>query len=272
MTNFEGRGSQRHPDDHEIVRTIEASAALQLLLAAASAPPTAAELAGHSRAVAGFRRSPSARPESRRPSRHRVIWSPTARFGLVGAALVLILGGTGVAAAAGGLPVALQSTVRDLFHASAPAPHRSADRSVGTASDGAGPSSSAAAGRRWSSAVRESVAASTPGLGLSSAPTATSQLAGLCRAIRAGANPALTLSTPAFRPLARAAGGAAKVTTYCAGLIGRVEATRPTSVARIRSPSAATSGAWPRGTAQQRRHPSISSGRLTAGTADRRTR
>ncbi len=55
MTTPDGHGSRRHPDEHELARAVEASAALRQLLAAASAPPSTAELKGRSRAIAAFR-------------------------------------------------------------------------------------------------------------------------------------------------------------------------------------------------------------------------
>jgi hypothetical protein len=75
MTQPHGRRSPRHPDEDELVRAVDASAALRQLLAAAAAPPSTAELKGRSRAIADFRaaqlpRSPTepapdpARPEA----------------------------------------------------------------------------------------------------------------------------------------------------------------------------------------------------------------
>src|ERR1700712_3318814 len=55
MTHADGHRSQLHPDEAELVRAVDASAALRQLLAAASAPPSRAELKGRSRAIADFR-------------------------------------------------------------------------------------------------------------------------------------------------------------------------------------------------------------------------
>ncbi|HST46848.1 hypothetical protein [Jatrophihabitans sp.] len=51
----DGHESRHHPDEQELARAAHASDALQQLLAAASAPPSTAELKGRSRAVAAFR-------------------------------------------------------------------------------------------------------------------------------------------------------------------------------------------------------------------------
>src|SRR5689334_14730928 len=55
MTTPHGPESRRHPDEQELARAVHASDALQQLLAAASAPPSTAELKGRARAVAAFR-------------------------------------------------------------------------------------------------------------------------------------------------------------------------------------------------------------------------
>lgn len=55
MTNPGGHGSRRYPDERELAQTVDASVALQQLLAAASAPPSSDELQGLSQALAGYR-------------------------------------------------------------------------------------------------------------------------------------------------------------------------------------------------------------------------
>lgn len=50
-----GPEPRRAPDEQELVRAAHASEALRQLLAAASAPPTTAELTGRARALAAFR-------------------------------------------------------------------------------------------------------------------------------------------------------------------------------------------------------------------------
>jgi hypothetical protein len=132
MTHANGRWPPRHPDEDELVRAVDASSALRQLLAAASAPPSTAELKGRSRAIADFRAAqrpsapaPAPEPDTEptgqarggrltaaglmRPSR----WS--ARVTVACAALVTLLGGTAATAAAGELPTALRNAVSNLF-------------------------------------------------------------------------------------------------------------------------------------------------------------
>jgi hypothetical protein len=180
MTDAHGRRSQRHPEEQELRRTVDASTALQELLAAAAAPPLASELKGHSRVVAEFRRARSGRPplDSRADSLDpawidlhlpgsladahsaRLPRTGTARgrsaryrprFGCLGrwsaarltvacAALLTVLGGTAAAAVAGELPVPVQNAVTQLFNATTPA-GRSPAPGVTTASAGIGSAS-----------------------------------------------------------------------------------------------------------------------------------
>ena len=154
MTTSDGPESRHHPDEQELARIARASDALQQLLAAASAPPSTAELTGRSRAIAAFRAAyRSRRPttassytttdaaepdqligaaerdadgragdEGRTPagSRRRTRlararrWS-AAQLTVAGAALLMLLGATAAAAAAGQLPRPLRDTVSDLF-------------------------------------------------------------------------------------------------------------------------------------------------------------
>jgi hypothetical protein len=62
MTSAHGPRSPRHPDEDELARVADASAALRQLLAAAAAPPSTAELKGRSRAIADFRAARLPRP------------------------------------------------------------------------------------------------------------------------------------------------------------------------------------------------------------------
>ncbi|MEO6504069.1 MAG: hypothetical protein ABIQ09_19445 [Jatrophihabitantaceae bacterium] len=148
MSNAKGRRARRHPDEHHLVQAVEASAALRQLLAAASAPPSQAELRGRSRAITDFRAahrpgsthplpvnpaggavaqpgSPAASQpglERRPPVRLAGVgrWS-AARLTVACTALVALLGSTAVTAAAGELPTALQNAVSDLLNTPAPA-------------------------------------------------------------------------------------------------------------------------------------------------------
>ena len=119
--------SPRYPDEDELVRAVDGSAALRQLLAAASAPPSTAELRGRSRAIADFRAAQrhsasAAEPvsTSHAPSgKHAVVglrrlgrWS--VRLTVACTALVVLLGGTAATAVAGGLPTALRKAVASL--------------------------------------------------------------------------------------------------------------------------------------------------------------
>ncbi|HEX8094327.1 hypothetical protein [Jatrophihabitans sp.] len=176
MTHASGRWSPRHPDEDELVRAVDASAALRQLLAAASAPPSTAELTGRPRAIADFRaaqrpRAPEPDTEPtcsarggqpattglRRPSR----WS--ARLTVACTALIVLLGGTVATAAAGELPT-LRQAMSNLFtdlippddtpppggtsseHPLQPRPGRTGPSSPGSASTGSPASKSAMGG------------------------------------------------------------------------------------------------------------------------------
>ncbi|MEO7260533.1 MAG: hypothetical protein ABI047_04660 [Jatrophihabitantaceae bacterium] len=234
MTNANGRRSQRHPDEHELVQAIDASAALRQLLAAASAPPSTAELKGRSRAIADFRaaqRPGGVNPQPADPaigpagSGRRVTaklaragrWS-AARLTVAGTALVVLLGGTAAAAAAGELPTALQNAVSDLFNAQTPAGDSPTPTPTGTAESrpertGGGPSpapsSSPAAG---AAAGRSAASASPP------------RLVGLCHAYQAAGSATAMLTRPGFAPLVTAADGVPGVAGFCAELTGPAKA------------------------------------------------
>jgi hypothetical protein len=129
MTHANDCWSPRYPDEDELVRAVDASAALRQLLAAASAPPSTAELRGRSRAIADFRaaqRHSASAPEPgtestshARSGKHAVVglrrlgrWS--ARLTVACTALVVLLGGTAATAVAGELPTALRKAVSNL--------------------------------------------------------------------------------------------------------------------------------------------------------------
>jgi hypothetical protein len=129
MTHANDRWSPRSPDEDELVRAVDGSAALRQLLAAASAPPSAAELRGRSRAIADFReaqRSGAAGPEPvsestshARSCKHAVVglrrlgrWS--ARLTVACTALLVLLGGTAATAVVGELPTALRNALSQL--------------------------------------------------------------------------------------------------------------------------------------------------------------
>jgi hypothetical protein len=130
MTHANGCWSPPQPDEDELVRAVDASAALRQLLAAASAPPSAAELQGQSRAVADFRAAhrPTASAsgpgtEPTRPAHGGQLaaagilragrWST--RLVVACTALAVLLGGTAATAAVREFPKALRNAVSDLF-------------------------------------------------------------------------------------------------------------------------------------------------------------
>jgi hypothetical protein len=157
-------------------------AAVVRVLAAATAGPTAAELAGEEEVVAAFSavRRPLA-PVRRKP----VLGSLVSVKALVAAAAGVVTIGTAAAAATGALPDRAQEVAHRLV-AGVPAPAES----VRPASSG--PSSDA------------------------------SSNAGLCRAWAAGqgGEHGKKLDATAFRGLATAAGGAGEVAGYCSALTG----------------------------------------------------
>lgn len=257
MTNVNGRGPQRHPDEQELLRIVECSLALRQLLASAAAPPSAAELSGRSRAVADFlaaHRSESGRlrPASHDPlalevhcddlaGKSRSGWltprvtsggRPTTvgapRFAAVGrwsaarltvacAALVTVLGGTAAAAAAGELPVPVQNAVAELFD-STPAGHSPAPTAT-PADRSASPASGAAGSPDSSAASTSRPVGSSAAAGRSAVERASApQLLGLCRAYRAAGKSRTALAGPGFAPLVAAAKGSAHVDAFCAGL------------------------------------------------------
>lgn len=124
MNDAYGRGAPDHPDEDELVRTVDASPALRQLLAAASAPPSAAELRGRSRALAGFRAMQLPRwteagrgiGAGRAAGGHRA----AVRLTLACTAVLVLLGGVAANAAADELPTALRNAVAGLFTDLAP--------------------------------------------------------------------------------------------------------------------------------------------------------
>ena len=215
------------------------------LLAALTAPPETAELAGHARALAEFRqtRLAAAQPQAaraagqqraaraagqqraavpahrRRGSRLR---SPrsllSARAAAAAGALAAMLGGAATAAYAGVLPRPVQQFAHEVM--GAPAPHTAAGQTP------SGPSSSARA-------------------------------AGLCTAyVRARAHGTAAQQAVALRKLAAAAGGQGKIAVYCATV-----ASPGTS---LPAGPAATLGGPPAGTPGARGKPSSPPGKPTA--------
>ena len=173
------------------------------VLAAAAAEPTAAELAGEAEAVVAFRAA--RRPLD--PSRRKPVFGKLAGVkALVAVAAGVVTVGTAAAAATGSLPSPAQQVAHRLV-AAVPAPAESVH-----------PASS-----RPSSA-------------------ATAGAVGLCRAWAAGqgGEHGKKLDATAFDRLATAAGGAAKVSAYCATLTGataRSQAAHPNAARPSHQPA-----------------------------------
>ena len=175
--------------------TDEAFAGLQpaaALLAALNAPPQDGELAGHARALAEFRHRGGMVAHSRRSGyrRPRLI-TPLLTTKAAAAAAVVALGGAATAAYTGALPAPAQQLVHNAIGAPSPKPSHSPGTPRAT------PTRSAAAG-----------------------PDATGPAAfGLCTAYaHAKTHGTAPQKAVAFRNLAAAAGGAAKITAYCAAV------------------------------------------------------
>jgi hypothetical protein len=191
------------------------------LLAATTAEPTAEELAGQAEALAELRavtrrprRAAAHTRRAARPPRRR--WAGLAAAALVGA---LVTGGVAVAAT-GNLP----------------GPVRNVARSILGAGDGAGPVAPTEPGQQPAAVGSSYTSTSTPTGptdgsqggqpaatgGPGTHPTAAGSLAGpdverLCRAFLAGegAEQGKKLDATAFQDLAKLAGGAEKIPSYC---------------------------------------------------------
>src|SRR6185369_370582 len=181
--------------------TDEACAGLQpaaALLAALNAAPQDDELAGHARVLAEFRRRGlpvHARRSARR--RRRSLTSLTARAAAAAAVAATALGGVAAAAYTGALPAPAQQFAHGMIGAPSPQPsHR-----PGTPQPSHRPG------------APQATPARTDAVG----PDATGPAAsGLCTAYaHAKAHGTASQKVVAFRNLAAAAGGAAKIAAYC---------------------------------------------------------
>jgi hypothetical protein len=178
--------------------TDEACAGLRpaaALLAALNAAPQDGELAGHARALAEFRRRGGRPVHARRSARRRprlLASLLTAKAAAAAAAAAVALGG-GVAAAAytSTLPAPAQQFAHSVIGAPSPQPSRrpGTPQATPARTDAAGPDATGPAGP------------------------------GLCTAYaRAKAHGTASQKAMAFRNLAAAAGGAAKIAAYCAAV------------------------------------------------------
>jgi hypothetical protein len=186
--------------------TDEACAGLQpaaALLAALNAAPQDGELAGHARALAEFRRRGGMPVHARRSARRRprlLTALLTAKAAAAAAVAAAALGGVAAAAYTSTLPGPAQQFAHSVIGAPSPQPsHR-----PGTPQPSHGPGTSQA----------------TPARTDAAGPDATGPAAfGLCTAYaHAKAHGTASQKAVAFRNLAAAAGGAAKIAAYCAAV------------------------------------------------------
>jgi hypothetical protein len=181
--------------------TDEACAGLQpaaALLAALNAAPQEGELAGHARVLAEFRRRGGMPVHARRSARRRsrlLTVLLTAKAAAAAAAAAVALGGVAAAAYTSTLPAPAQKFAHSMIGAPSPSPSASPSHRPGTPH--ATPARTDAAG-----------------------PDATGPAAfGLCTAYaHAKAHGTASQKAIAFRNLAAAAGGAAKIAAYCAAV------------------------------------------------------
>jgi hypothetical protein len=173
--------------------TDEACAGLQpaaSLLAALNAAPQDGELAGHARVLAEFRRRGGMPVHARRSARRRrrLLTSLTAKAAAAAAVAATALGGVAAAAYTSTLPAPAQQFAHGMIGAPSPQPsHRpGTPQATPARTDAAGPDATGPAGF------------------------------GLCTAYaHAKAHGTASQKAVAFRNLAAAAGGAAKIAAYC---------------------------------------------------------
>ncbi|GAA1075465.1 hypothetical protein [Kitasatospora arboriphila] len=210
-------------------------AALAGLLAAAAAPPADGALPGEERAVAAFRearRTPAPQPGRATMADHARRRTFTLKA-LVAAFAVTAVGGVAVAAGTGNLPQALGGSPAK-GHApvapdASPTDPASASRN-GHGTPSGRPAPSGSAGR--TDAAGSPSAGSQAG-GSASAASALPDLAALCQVwtdrSRSGTKPRDLLAEPRMAPLVAAAGGTAKVDSYCKSGKGRTATASPSA-------------------------------------------
>ena len=208
--------------------TDEAWAGLQpaaALLAALNEAPQDGELAGHARVLAEFRRRDGRPVHARRSARRRsrlLTVLLTAKAAAAAAAAAVALGGVAAAAYTGTLPAPAQQFAHGVIGAPSPQPsHRPAT-----------PQPSHRPGTPQPS-YRPGVPHATPARTDAVGPDATGPAAfGLCTAYaHATAHGTASQKAVAFRNLAAAAGGAAKIAAYCTAVPhpGNSQPGQPTS-------------------------------------------
>jgi hypothetical protein len=167
------------------------------LLAALSAAPQDGELGGHARALAEFRRRGGVPVHARRSGRRRrrLLTSLTAKAAVAAAAATAALGGVAAAAYTSTLPAPAQRFAHSVIGAPSPSPSPQPSHRPGTP---------------------QPAPARTDAVGPDAAGPAAS---GLCTAYaHAKAHGTASQKAVAFRDLAAAAGGAAKIAAYCAAV------------------------------------------------------
>ena len=195
--------------------TDEACAGLQpaaALLAALNAAPQDRELAGHARALAEFRHRGGRPAHARRSARRRprlLTSLLTAKAAAAAAAAAVALGGVAAAAYTRTLPAPAQQFAHNVIGAPSPSPSASPSHRPGTP---------------------QATPARTDAVG----PDATGPAAfGLCTAYaHAKAHGTASQKAVAFRNLAAAAGGTAKIAAYCTAAPhpGSSQSSQPASV------------------------------------------
>jgi hypothetical protein len=162
------------------------------VLAALRAEPAADETAGQTAALAEFRRRLSRSPQPARSRRlSSAVFMPLlrTRAGAAGTAAVLGFGGIAAAAYAGALPAVAQTVAHDTIGAPRPEPEHQGSPAAGHSGTPVGPNASG-----------------HPRFGLCTAYS------------HAREHGSAAQKSVAFRNLAKAAGGAASVPGYCAGV------------------------------------------------------
>jgi hypothetical protein len=205
------------------------------LLAATTAPPTPEELAGQAevlaelravtrprRAAAHTRRAGAHTRRAARPPRRR--WAGLAAAALVGA---LVTGGAALAAT-GNLPGPVQNVARSILgNGGGAGPVAPTEPGQETAA--AGPnrtSTSASTGPTAGAEGRQPAGTGGPGTDSTAAgKRAGPDVEGLCQAFVAGrgAEQGKKLDATAFQDLAKLAGGAEKIPSYCEGVLAGEE-------------------------------------------------
>jgi hypothetical protein len=215
--------------------TDEAYAGLQpaaALLAALNAAPQDGELAGHARALAEFRRRGGMPAHARRSARRRprlLTSLLTAKAAVAAVAAAAALGGAAAAAYTSALPAPAQQFAHSVIGAPSPQPSH-----------------------------RPGTPQATPARTDAVGPGATGPAAfGLCTAYaHAKAHGTASQKAMAFRNLAAAAGGAAKIAAYCMAVPhpGSSQSGRPAS-ARTHSAGRPTSHPTGKPSSHPTRHP-----------------